>query len=113
MGFRAGPGAVLKNPQSPFEGQPLRTATKDHQPPTATNRHQPPTATNRQPLFSTVSVLLCPAHILTLKHRAVPANVRSCGRYEPFSPAPASIEWHGKCGVLWPGRKPFHKTVSR
>ena len=26
----------------------LRTALRDHQPPT-TNRHQPPTATNRQP----------------------------------------------------------------
>ena len=51
-------------------GQPLRTAPNRHQPPTA-NRHQLPTA-NRQPLFNTVSVDLCFAHVLTMKQRASP-----------------------------------------
>ena len=34
------------------EGPPLRTAPRDHQPPTA-NTHQPPTATSRQPPTAT------------------------------------------------------------
>ena len=53
--------------------------TNRHQPPTATNRHQPPTANrqpptaaNRQPLFNAVSVVLCRAHVLTMKQRASP-----------------------------------------
>ena len=43
------PRAVLKGPDFFFL---LRTAPRDHQPPTA-NRHQPPTATNRQPPTAT------------------------------------------------------------
>ena len=40
--------AVLKGPDFFFcQGPPLRTAPRDHQPPT-TNPHQPPTATNRR-----------------------------------------------------------------
>ena len=57
--------AVLQNPPPPF----LRTAPKDRQSPTATNRRAP-TATNRQPSFNTVSVVLCLAHVLTMKQRA-------------------------------------------
>ena len=41
----------------------LRTAPRDH---------QPPTAADRQPLFNTVSVVLCLAHVLTTKPRASP-----------------------------------------
>ena len=37
--------------------------------PTA-NRQPPPTAANRQPLFNTVCVVLCLAHVLTMKQRA-------------------------------------------
>ena len=42
--------AVLKGTRFFFfcQGPPLRTAPRDHQPPTA-DSHQPPTATNRQP----------------------------------------------------------------
>ena len=57
----------------------LRTAPKDHQPPTANrqppptaNRHQPPTATNRQPPFNNASVVFCVARVLTRKRRASP-----------------------------------------
>ena len=56
--------AVLKNP--PFPPPPfffLRTAPEDH---------QPPTATNRPPLFSSVSVASCLAHVLPMKRRAPP-----------------------------------------
>ena len=58
---------VLKEPNIFFL---LRTALMDRPqgPPTA-NR-QPPTAANRQPLFKTVSVVLCLAHVLTMKQRA-------------------------------------------
>ena len=40
-------------------------------PPTA-NCQPPPTAANRQPLCNTASVVLCRAHVLTMKQRASP-----------------------------------------
>ena len=43
--------------------------TNHHQLPTA-NCHQLPTTANRQPLFNTIFVVLCPAHVLTMKQRA-------------------------------------------
>ena len=66
MGLRAGGRAVLE--KSFFL---LRTALKDSSwgPPTV-NRQPPPTAANRQPLFNNASVVLCLAHVLTLKQRA-------------------------------------------
>ena len=74
--------AVLKLPH-PFL---LRTAPKDHEPPTA-NR-QPPTANRHQPPTIVQScfcgVVSCPC----LGHEAesVPVNVRFCWRYEPPPP---------------------------
>ena len=59
--------AVLQHPNVFFvkdgpQGQPLRTAPKDHQLPTA----------HRQPLFNTVSLVLCLSHMLTMKQRVSP-----------------------------------------
>ena len=50
-------------------------------PPTATNR-QLPTAANRHPLFNTVSVVLCLAHVNEAE--SVPVRVRFFSRYEGF-----------------------------
>ena len=61
---------LLDSCQQIRRSQPLRTAPNRHQPPTA-NR-QPPTAANRHPLFNTASVVLCLAHVLTMKQRASP-----------------------------------------
>ena len=68
-----GGGAVLQSPsffllRTALKDSPQGPLTANRQPPTATNR-QPPTA-NRQPLFNTV--VLCLAHVLTMKQRASP-----------------------------------------
>ena len=62
-----------KKPNFPFFFL-LRTALLDSpQGRPTTNRHQPPpTAANRQPLFNSVSVVLCLAHVLAMKRRASP-----------------------------------------
>ena len=53
-----------------------RTALKDSpQGPPSANRRQPPTAANCLPLFNTVSVVLCCAHVLTMKQRASPDSL--------------------------------------
>ena len=67
-------GAGNGNPLEDCPSEPqffflLRTAL-NHQPPATTIR-QPATA-NRQPLFTTVSLILCLAHVLTTKQRASP-----------------------------------------
>ena len=86
-GLSAGAGgrAVFKDPppcfvvkETPWDHQ--SPAVTNHQPPSATNHqpptanhHQPlPTAANRHPLFNTVSVVLCLAHVLLMKQRASP-----------------------------------------
>ena len=94
------PPAVLGGPILFCEGQPLRTASKDHHPPTA-NRHQPPTAANRQPSFNSAVMVLCRAHVLTMKQRASPCTFVSVGVANPFFPPQARP---------WPS--PSHRRVT-
>ena len=75
-----------RTPRSPSErGGGLHTTSKAHRAPlaglclrtpillrTALKDSQPPTANPCQPLFSTVSVVLCLAHVLTTKQRLSP-----------------------------------------
>ena len=106
--------AVLKNPNFSLSffscyGQPLRTASKDHQPtanrrrrrqpPPTTNCQPPPTANRQLPPTtncyrqpppsakhcSILSLWFCVLPVLTMKDSA-PVNVRFCWRYEPSSP---------------------------
>ena len=45
--------AVPEKPDVFCYGQPVRTAPREHQPPTAANRHQPPIAKRQPPLTDT------------------------------------------------------------
>ena len=128
--------AVIKNPNFFL----LRTALKDRPPgPTANrqplrttaNRQLPPTAncqpppTNRQPLVSTVSVVVCLALVLTMKHlKWGPKVWRGCPRersfllatpfFSPFRtaliriPRPRSL--HCRTGVRHDGAPVPHPT---
>ena len=51
-----------------LKDSPRGPPTANRQPPTDANRQPPPTA-NRQPSFNTVSVVLCPAHVVTMKQK--------------------------------------------
>ena len=77
-------------------GRPLRTAPRDHQPPTA--HRQPPTAANRQPLFNTISVVLCVAHVLTTK-QIIGMELCDCSVPHNVTLTPAKVSHDGDGGL--------------
>ena len=70
------PNTFLFLLRTALKDQPWGPPTANRQPPPTANRHQPP------PMLSTVSVVLCVAHVLpmslTTKHESGPVNMRFC-----------------------------------
>ena len=65
-----GPQACPQEPQSFVVKDSPEGPTANRQPPPTANRQSP--IANRQPLFYTASVVMCLAHVLTMKQRASP-----------------------------------------
>ena len=79
----AKPGVYLRSPIIFFFQLPTAT---NRQLPTTNRRQPPPTAirANHQPLFNTVSFVLCRAHVVTLKQSAPPWTFVSVGVTRAF-----------------------------